>query len=123
MSFASQLRHTVTIRRASLGAVDDYGQPARTVSDLATVKALVQPKTIGVGRNPEEPTTYGAGTQVTDHTVFLAYTDVNAADEVLAVSAGIHSGKTFEVLLVKDAGGQGHHLELDCRLIDPDVGS
>lgn len=121
--FGAQLRHTVTIRRFTAGATDEYGQPSRTPSDLATgVKALIQPKPSRMGGGqPEEPTTFGAGTQITDHTVFLRPTDVTAADEIVATDAGVHTGRTFEILLVKDAGGQNHHLELDVRLIYPEA--
>ncbi|MCA1570838.1 MAG: head-tail adaptor protein [Chloroflexi bacterium] len=119
-SFDRYLRHTVTIQRATAGAVDDYGQPSRTYSPLATdVRALIQPKPARTsGGTPEEVTTFSAGTQVTDHTVFLRPRDIDAADRILATAAGVHSGKSFEVLLVKDAAGQDHHLELDVRLVE-----
>lgn len=118
MSFDSLLRHTVTIRRAMLGSEDEYGQPSRTVVDVATVRALIQPISARSRGEPEELTTYSGGTQITDHTIFLRVTDVTAADEVYAVSAGAYTGKTFLVVLVKDAGGQSHHIELDTRLIE-----
>jgi head-tail adaptor len=114
VAFDRLLRHTVTISRAALGSLDEYGQPSRTYADVATVPALVQPKpSRSVGGGAEESTTYFAGTQITDHTVFLRPTDVTAADRI------VHGDDTFEVLLVKDAGGQDHHLELDVRLIEP----
>lgn len=122
MSFDNLLRHTVSIIRSTQGAEDDYGQPSRTETTVATVKALIQPKPTRLGGGAvEETTTYGAGTQVTDHTVFMRVIPITAADEILAVSAGIHTGKRFEVTLVRDAGGQDHHLEVDCRLINPDI--
>lgn len=120
--FDSLLRHTVTIRRATQGAEDDYGQPVLTWGDLSTVKALIQPRGTRLGGGQvEDVTTYGGGTQVTDHTIFLRPTDVVSADKVYAVSAGIHTGRTFEVLLVRDEAGQGHHLALDVRLVQPET--
>ena len=112
--FDRMLRHTVTIQRATLGTVDEYGQPTRTMGTVATVPALVQPKpSRSAGGTAEEPTTYSGGTQVTDHTIFMRPTDVRASDQV------VEGDRTFDILLVKDAGGQDHHLELDARLIQP----
>lgn len=117
-AFTSQLKHTITIRRYSQAAPsadgEDYGHGTRTVADLATIKALVQFRT-----GMEESTSHDAGTQVTDHVVFTTMTDVSAADEVYAVAAGGYTGKTFKVEWVKDAGGQSHHLELGCQLVNP----
>ena len=116
------LKHTVSIVRYTQGSVDDYGQPSRTPSTLATVAALVQPKGTRLGGGQvEEVTTTGEGPGITDHVIFLRVTTVNANDEVYADSAGIHTGKTFEVKQVRDGGGQGHHLELDVRLIEPEL--
>ena len=122
--FDALLRHTVTIVRYSQGAPDEYGQPARTPSDLATVKALIQPRgtRLGGGQS-EEIVTHGGGTEVTDHTIFMRPTDITAADEIRADDAGVHTGKTFGVLLVRDEGGQGHHLAIDVRLVQPEVES
>lgn len=113
VAFDRMLRHTVTIRRATAGSLDDYGQPSRTYADVATVPALVQPKTARFGGGQtEEITTYSGGTQVTDHTIFMRPTDVSAADQV------VEGDRTFEVLLVRDEAGQDHHLALDVRLIE-----
>ena len=118
--FDSQLKHTVTVIRFTQGAEDDYGQPIRTETELATVRALIQPKPSRLGGGQfEEVTTHGAGAQVSDHTIYMRVMDINAADEIEADDAGVHTGKRFEIMLVKDAGGQNHHLELDCRLIEP----
>ncbi|HET7664601.1 MAG TPA: head-tail adaptor protein [Mycobacterium sp.] len=114
MSFDSLLRHTVTIQRATLGAEDEYGQPSRTFADLATVRALVQPKPARLTGGPaEELTSYDAGTQISDHTIFMRQTDITPADQI------VEGTRTFQVLLVKDAAGQGRHYEIDARLIVP----
>lgn len=120
--FDAQLKHTVTIRRATQGALDDYGQPTLTWSDLATVKALIQPRNqrLGGGQT-EELTTHGGGTSITDHNIFMRSTDLTTADEIVATDAGSYTGDTFEVLLVRDAGGQGHHLEVSVRHITPNA--
>jgi hypothetical protein len=123
VAFDRQLRHTVTIVRYTLGNEDDYGQPARTPTDVATVKALVQPRGTRLGGGTiEETTTHGAGPTITDHTIFMRIpaSPPTAADEIYADAAGIHTGKTFEVKLVREAGGQHHHLELEVRLIEPE---
>jgi head-tail adaptor len=114
MSYASLLRHTVTIERPfvtldGLGdvQVDEYGQPERTYDTVATSPALVQARG---GR--EAPLVSEAGVVVSDHIVFLpAGTDVRESDRL------IHNGRIYEVKLVKDAAGQDHHLELDARLL------
>lgn len=126
MSFDSLLRHRVTIRRLVSTAPDaegdDYGHGSSEPDDIETMFALIQPKPARSGGGPpEEPTTHYAGTQITDHTVFMRATDVTAADQLYAEDAGPYTGKTFEVLIVKDAGGQDHHLELDVRLIEAAV--
>lgn len=121
-AFDDQLIHSVTIRRATQGAEDDYGQPALTWADLATVQALIQPRNTRLGGGQaEELTTHGGGTSITDHNIFLRPTDITSADEVYATDAGTYTGKTFEVILVRDAGGQGHHLEVSVRLIEPEA--
>lgn len=122
MSFDSQLIHSVSIRRATQGTLDDYGQPSLTWNTLATVPARIYPKPTRLGGGQvEEVTTHGGGTSITDHTVAMRPTTIASADRLLAVSAGIHTGKTFEVLMVRDAAGHGHHMELDVRLVEPDA--
>lgn len=122
--FDRMLTHSVTIVRYSNGSLDDYGQPLRTPSNVATVAALVQPRGTRLGgRTIEEVTTYGAGPSITDHIIFMRIpaSPPTAADEIYADSAGIHTGKNFEILMVREAGGQDHHLELDVRLIEPEL--
>jgi head-tail adaptor len=116
MSFGSLLRHTVTIKRVTLGSVDEFGQPSQTWNDLATVRALIQPRAgRTTGGLPEELNTSGTGAQITDHIAFMRVTDVTAADRL------VESGRTFQIMQVRDGGGQDHHLEVDCRLIEPEA--
>lgn len=117
------LTHSVTIIRYSQGDEDDYGQPERTATEVATVAALVQPRGTRLGGGQmEEITTHGAGPAITDHVIFMRIPDSppTSKDAIYADSAGIHTGKMFEILLVRDAGGQDHHLEIDVRLIEPE---
>jgi hypothetical protein len=123
-AFDRLLTHSVTIIRYTLGDEDDYGQPVRTATEVATVAALVQPERHRLGGGwPEEVTTHGASPSITDHVIFMRIpaTPPTTNDEIYADSAGVHTGKTFEIQQVRDAGGQDHHLELDCRLIEPEL--
>lgn len=103
---ASRLRHTVTIQRATEGARDTYGVPAQTWSDLATVRAWVQPNS----RSESDDVTQG-GPVDAGFTAFMLPTDVRESDR-LRWGAG-----TYQVRSVTDPAGKGHHLELDLRLV------
>lgn len=106
MSFDSRLLHTLVIERATSGAEDDYGQPARTYATLATVAGLVQPK-----KYQEVALLSQAGAVVSTHTIYMRPTDLQEADRIL------YGGARYEVTGVRDAAGIGHHLEIDCRLV------
>lgn len=106
MSFDSRLLHSLVIERATAGAEDSYGQPARTYAALATVKGLVQPKSYR-----EVALQSQAGAVVSTHTIFMRPTDVQEADRILFGSA------RYEIVGVRDAGGVGHHYELDAKLV------
>jgi hypothetical protein len=75
VSFDSRLMHTLVIERATSGAEDDYGHPARTYATLATVNGLVQPKSYR-----EVALQSQAGAVVSSHTAFLRPTDLQEAD-------------------------------------------
>ncbi|HSM18705.1 MAG TPA: head-tail adaptor protein [Gemmatimonadales bacterium] len=120
-AFDNLLKHSVTIQRTTLGTEDAYGHGAQTVTDVATVAALVQPKGTRMGGGQvEEVNTQGVGTQINDFTVFMRIpsTVPSATDKLYVAAGGVHTGKTFEIRQVREAGGQYHHLEIDCRLID-----
>lgn len=106
MTFDARLIHTLVVERATAGAVDDYGHPARTYATLSTVKGLVQPKSYR-----EVALTSQAGAVVSTHTAYLRPTDIQEADRILYGSA------RYEVSGVRDAAGIGHHYEVDLRLV------
>jgi head-tail adaptor len=106
---AGLLRHPLAIERATAGAVDDYNQPSVSWSVLASVRGLVQPKSAReiVQQND-------AGAVASTHTIYLPRTDVTAADRI---RFDPDDGRLFELDAVNDAAGQGHHLEVDARLV------
>lgn len=115
MSFDSLLRHTLVIERAygEDGAdvdadpdLDDYGQPIRTFLALATVRGLIQPASAR-----EIAASSQAGAEVADHTIFIRPRDITTADRIRS------GGKLYQLLSIKDGGGQGRHLELGAREI------
>lgn len=113
MSLASRLRHQVAILRSTPGEEDEGGNPTLTWTVLATVRARVQPRPLrDAVRELTDPTE--GGTVVSDHTILLMPTDVRAADVIRFVP---DDGRLFRILGVRDAGGKGHHLELDARVV------
>ncbi|MFZ0324731.1 MAG: head-tail adaptor protein [Actinomycetes bacterium] len=101
--------HQLVIERATDGALDAYGQPARTYATLATVRGLVQPKTA-----QEVALTNQAGAVISTHTIYLLPTDVTAADRIRFEP---DDGRLFQLDGVRDVAGLGIHLELDARLV------
>lgn len=112
MGFDSRLLHTLIIERPTPGAVDDYNQPATTYATLASVPGLVQPKTVR-----EVAQLNQAGAVVSTHTIFLRPTEIQPSDRVRVATGGMAG--TYEIDGVRDAAGLGHHLELDCRTVEP----
>lgn len=110
MSFASRLIHTVAIERATDGAVDDYNNPSRTFAAIATVGALIQPKS---GR--ELAQLNDAGRVRGEYRVFMPITDVTEGDHLVRQTPA----EVYEITFVADAAGVGHHLELDANRVYP----
>jgi SPP1 family predicted phage head-tail adaptor len=109
MISAHLMRHSLVIERATDGAVDDYNMPAQTWATLETVRGLVMPKTA------EEVAQLSQGGPVaSDHTIFLYPTDVQEADRI---RFDPDDGRTYQIDAVRDAAGQGHHLELDAHVV------
>lgn len=110
MGFAELLTQTCTIRRfTASGSPGNYGEPLGSFGDLATgVACLKQPLT---GRTVGKELVVGREARITDFVLFLLPRDVTAADRV------VHTGETYNVIVVKDPGGQGHHLELILELV------
>jgi SPP1 family predicted phage head-tail adaptor len=89
--------------------VDDYGQPIRTFTDLATVPGLIQPRT-----TREAIASHQAGAEVGEHVIFMARRDVTTADRIRATD-----GTLYEITGIRDfAFGGLAHLELDARRIE-----
>ena len=106
------LRHRVDILRPSEGAEDEWGQPIQVYLPIAiATPALIQERT---GR--EVAMTHQQGPVVITAVTFFPYTtDVTERDRIYRPS----TGRTYEVLYVKDAAGWSHHFEVDCQLIEP----
>jgi len=104
MAYLDQLKHTVEVWRRSAGAQNDYGEAIDTWAKITDITCLVQPKGGNVAR--EE-----SGILITStHKLFcLIGTNIRVGDKIK------YSSKFFDVLNVKDAAGQNHHLESDLR--------
>jgi hypothetical protein len=110
VGFRQLLTQTCTIRRfTASGGTDGYGAPAGTWGDLATdVPCLKQPLS---GKAAGIELAVGREARITDFVLFLEVQDVTAADQIAL------DGETYGIIVVRDAGGQGHHLELFLELV------
>lgn len=119
MGFGDRLIHDLVVIRTPLDDDvedrDEYGQPTPGEPVRTEVRGLVQP----LGAR-EVPATSEAGTEMTDHRIFLAPMDLLASDAIE------HSGRRYEVKGIRRFEfGSTPHLEVDARLIgvvsDPEV--
>lgn len=110
MSFDSRLVHTIAIERATPGTVDDYNQPSETWATIATVPALVQPKS---GR--ELAQLNNAGPVRFEYRIFMRVTDVAEGDHLVRQDPG----EVYQIGFVADAAGIGHHLEIEASRVWP----
>lgn len=109
MPLASRLRHTVTIRRPTVVVdpvtqepiEDDWGQTQRDWSDVATVRAWVQPVTPQEMREASN-----AGAVVSTHKIFTEAVDLRQSDRIA------HAGVEYEVDSVHNPANKDHHLEV-----------
>ena len=109
MGFRQLLTETCAIRRFTASGTGSYGEPTGTWGDLAVdVSCLKQPLT---GRAVGKELVVGREARITDFVLFLEVQDVTAADRVM------QGGETYGIIVVKDPGGQGHHLELILELV------
>ena len=122
MSFTKLLRHRVTVERrvaildgGGLPTYTELGQPATELRVVHTsVKCRIEPKSA-----KEVAQLSQAGPVVASHTIYALPGDWTNADRLIDTD-----GRSFEVLNVPDAGGTGHHVEMDVRRIiseDPPV--
>jgi hypothetical protein len=112
MGFRQLLTQTCTIRRfTASGGTGNYGGPAGTWGDFAVdVPCLKQPLS---GKSAVIELVEGREARITDFVLFLEVQDVTAADRI------VHAGETYGIIVVKDPGGQVHHLELFLELVKP----
>lgn len=107
MSIQSRYRHTLVVKALVPGSVDDWNHPATTTTTLATVKGLIQPR-----RAREAALASQAGVVLGDH---VGYLDPLAA---LTTHHWIEKdGVRYDIEGINDAGGVGHHYELDLKRV------
>jgi hypothetical protein len=112
MSFAARLIHRVTILRTPLDYdetdLDDMGYPLPgTAVETEDVPALVQPK-----RAEEIAQFRSEGTEVSDHTIFMAPRDLRPADAIM------WNGERYSIVGIREfAFGRSPHLEVDTRRV------
>jgi hypothetical protein len=93
---------------AGTATLDDYGQPVTVETTIATVPGLIQPR-----RAREVALASQAGAVIGEHVGYcraIAGLDTDCWLEV--------GGVRYDLLSMPDAGGVGHHLELDLRRVD-----
>jgi head-tail adaptor len=117
MSFARLLRHEVSIVRrvavldAGEPTYDGYGQPVTELATVGTWQCRIEPKALASAR--ELPLLSQAGAIIADHTLWGYPADLSEADRLVEVT----DGREFEVTAIEDAGGAGHHIEVQAREI------
>lgn len=109
MSLAVLLRNTVVVQRRAV-EINATGEEEESWSDLLTVPASVQ------DASPTEMSTDIDGPVVIDATVYTATADIRHRDRLRQTDASPE--RTYEVIVARDPGGRGHHLEIDCRRIE-----
>lgn len=110
MSFDDLLIHSLAVERATSGALDGYGQPARTYATLATFRGRIEPKSAR-----EMAQVNQAGAVVSDHALRTRPRDLRAADRIRFEPT---DGRLFEITGIRDIAGAGHHLTVDLVLIE-----
>ena len=105
------LQHTVQVMSQS-NAQTDFGTPNPTYSErIASLACLIQQKALA------EPIDFGKKTVRVIHKLYCMESDGSAIIESDRIVWTAKS-KTLEVVGIKDGGGQGHHLEIDCIEVD-----
>ena len=114
--FAARLIHTCTINQYTEGTADSHGQKAITYPALATgVACLYMPEAHRLIPG-QEIKDRRQDVLLSDWIVFMAYrTDVTEKDRITDIknAAGtVLEAGPLNIRLIKNAGGQSHHLEL-----------
>ena len=107
MSYSSLLIETCTIQRFSEGALDNYGIPAKTWTDISTDESCRLMTSSG------REVKVGAEVVVADYKLFLGDVSITEQDRVVIDST------TYEILLVADRedGIGSHHKECFMRAV------
>lgn len=111
MSIQRMYRHTLVIKRNTPTAVppleDEYGKQIMVESTFATVPGLIQPR-----RAREVAMANQGGAVIGTH---VGYLDVLAG--LTTRDWMIANGIRYDIRSIEDAGGQGHHYELDLQQV------
>ncbi len=113
MSFDDLLIHSLAVERATAGAEDAYGQPARTYATLAVFRGRIEPKSAR-----EIAQVNQAGAVVSDHALRTRPRDLRASDRIRFEPA---DGRLYEITGIRDMAGAGHHLTVDLTRIEAGV--
>lgn len=106
-----RLLHTLQIWRATSGSADDYNQPSQTFAAISTVRGLIQPKS-----GDELAQLSDAGPVRGKYRVFIPQpVDVTEGDQLLH----LETSEVYEPTFVANAGGVGHHYEIDAERVWP----
>lgn len=117
--FLALLTHTVTLSHRTAGTADAYGQPAYSYVAYATAVACLAMPNPHRANSDEVEMGVWSDIQLSDFELFLAHrADVAPTDHAAVTGFDQASGKTLEVLAVRNSGGQDHHLEVYARLVD-----
>ena len=111
MSFAARLIHRVDVvsRTWNDTTPDPDGQPVETLTTVANVAALLQPK-----RASEMEDYRSAGVVIADHVMFMMPQSLDGAAYV------VYGSQRYDVTGVREfAFGRSPHLEVDLRRIGP----
>ncbi len=133
MSFDSLLTHRLVLERPAIVVdssgtveVDDMGGYVTEVSVIAEdIPALVQ-EVQQYSRNVREaPATNEQGVETGDYVVFMRPRDIRSSDRLyfsdpadwgLVGLYGVPPETRLEVVGMRNAGGQDHHLQVDVRV-------
>ena len=100
----------VELADAGVQSLDDYFQPVSAATTVATVPGLIQPRSAR-----EVALASQAGAVIGEHVAYLRpLAGLSTGDWVEAAEM---PGARYDVLSIHDAGGQGHHFELDLRMV------
>lgn len=118
MSFVSLLRHRADVIR-QVAVTDGFGDPTydergQPITTSATI-VPAWPCRIEPRSAREVAQLSQAGPVVADHIVYGQPTDLRTGDRLVATD-----DRVFEVMVIDDAGGHGHHFEVQARRVGSD---